>query len=320
MNFSSSSQAQISQSTVNNTIIHANSVQLTNTQRRRSGFKSLSARSEKDGASMIFDQEISKTRVEMLVDVRQGLPVINYVAKHEEISRKIVGESGQWFLKTKEFEDWKNGKFTGIIAVGHPGAGKSCLFSLVVSHLQEQGKPVRVVYLYLDHQQAESQTPTNIISTLLHQLLLSYSELPESATALYSQLGLDQGLPPLRVLVSTLIALCRDTNYRTYIVLDAFDESKPSFQTELAHILEDLLKAQVQLFATTRPSAERLVTLADGIHFKKVPIQATASDLSMFLKEKLNAKRTFQSLVGTDFGQEVIKTIVSKSEGVYVII
>ncbi len=64
---------------------------------------------------------------EMLVDVLEKLPSINYLQSHEEASRKVMGGCGQWLLKDEKYEAWKNGKFTGFLSLGDPGVGKTCL-------------------------------------------------------------------------------------------------------------------------------------------------------------------------------------------------
>ncbi|TFK61476.1 hypothetical protein BDN72DRAFT_965138 [Pluteus cervinus] len=266
----------------------------------------------------ISGHETIKTQEKMLVDVLQKLPSINYLQSHEEASRKVIGESGQWFLKNERFEDWKNGKFTGFLSLGDPGVGKTCLVSIVISHLQKLSGPSRVAYLYMSHQKAESQTLTHIVSILLRQLLSSYDSLPDSLVGLYNQLSLDQG-PRLNMLVSALAGLCTDPKFRTYIVLDALDECKPSYQTEFMQILEQLLAAQAQLLATSRPASEDIGDLFDKPYCIKYPITASSSDISSFLKQKLDTKEAFRTILDDNFKKEMIQTIDSRSQGVFLI-
>ncbi|TFK61100.1 hypothetical protein BDN72DRAFT_863858 [Pluteus cervinus] len=264
--------------------------------------------------------EVTKTRKEMLSEVLQKLPSINYLQSHDEASRKIIGESGQWLLHTDKFQDWKNGKLTAFLAVGDPGVGKTChvYSSLVVSHLQELGGPTRVAYLYLCYQKAQSQTPTNILSILLQQLLTTYSSLPDCAVGLYDQLSLDQG-PQLKVLIKALISLCTDASYKTYIILDALDECQHSFQPELLDILEQMLAAHVQLFATSRPASKDIRALFNKAYCAQYSIRATTSDISSFLKQKLETKKALGDIMDEKFRKEVIQTIRSKSQGVFLI-
>ncbi|TFK60186.1 hypothetical protein BDN72DRAFT_883718 [Pluteus cervinus] len=263
--------------------------------------------------------EVSKECSEMLADILKKLPSLTYLQSHEEALKKIIGESGQWFLKLEKFEDWKNGKSTAFLALGEPGVGKTCLLSTVISHLQKLQGPTRVAYLYLHHQEAGSQTPINIISVLLRQLLLTYSSLPESVIGLFDKFGLDQGPPQLQTLVTALIGLCKDTNYKTYIVIDALDECKPFYQTELKGILEQLLTNQVQLFATTRPLSEDIESLFNNAYSTKYSIRATASDISGFLKQKLEVRTSLDGVMDEEFKSKVIQTIRAKSLGVFLV-
>ncbi|TFK60555.1 hypothetical protein BDN72DRAFT_779273 [Pluteus cervinus] len=257
----------------------------------------------------------------MLDEVKQKLHSLNYLQSHNEALRKITGQSGQWFLRTEKFVDWEQRKNAAMLGLGDPGVGKTCLVSLIISHLQKLQDlvPVRVAYIYLCYQEAESQTPTNIISTLLKQLLLTYSCLPGFAITLYQQLTLDQGLPNLGLLVTTLINLCKDTSYRTFLVIDAFDEVKSSYQAELVEIIKQLVTSKVQVFITSRPSSEDLGHLFNEPHTSKYFIRATTDDISWFLKQKLEAKKSLESILDEKFKTEVIQTIRSKSQGVYVL-
>ncbi|TFK60369.1 hypothetical protein BDN72DRAFT_940121, partial [Pluteus cervinus] len=267
------------------------------------------------------DPKALQERKEMLAYVQEKLQG-NYLQHHEEACRKIIGESAQWLLKSQKFEDWVNGKLIGFLGVGDPGVGKTCIASLVVSHLKKlpETARARVVYVYLRHQEAESQTPTNILSILLKQLLLTYTSLPDAALGLYNQLKLDQGLPQFHVLVTALLDICTDPNFRTYIVVDALDECNLSYQEELLSVLDKLLGKQVQVFATSRPSFEDAVSLFKELHCSKYPIRATKDDISSFLKQKLETKQSLKSLMADQaFKVEVIQIIESKADGVFLI-
>ncbi|TFK59200.1 hypothetical protein BDN72DRAFT_906076 [Pluteus cervinus] len=192
---------------------------------------------------------------EMLVQVRQKLAALGYLENHKEASGRTDKETGGWFLEIKDFQDWCNaiGEVKAILAVGDPGVGKTCLVSLIIEHLQRTYGHTAVAYFYLHSQEADAQTPTKIVSTLLKQVLSTYSSLPDFAIRLYDQL--DQGTPQLEVLVTTLLNLLQDKQTTTFIVLDVLDECKESYQQDFIHFLRQLLQAKVQLFATCRPSS-----------------------------------------------------------------
>ncbi len=65
---------------------------------------------------------------EMLVEVWQKLPSLNFLQSHEEASRKIMEGSVVEFLGTSQFQDWKTGKSgNAFLGLGDPGVGKTCL-------------------------------------------------------------------------------------------------------------------------------------------------------------------------------------------------
>ncbi|TFK66023.1 hypothetical protein BDN72DRAFT_880571 [Pluteus cervinus] len=259
---------------------------------------------------------------EMLKKVQKDLVCLNYLQSHIAAFKQTEEGTGQWFLNTKEFQDWKQGcQVRALLGSGDPGAGKTCILSLVINllqQLQKSGHPTvaRVAYFYLHHQDAKIQSPANIVATLLKQLLLSYSSLPESALILYEQLELEQGPPQLEVLVTTLLNICQDKQFTTYIVLDALDECMDTYQPELISVLQQLLTVDVRLFATCRSAYQDIMAPFKGPHCVKLTIQASQEDVARFLKKKLESKESFKSIMTSQFQEEVISDIQSKTNGV----
>ncbi|TFK72116.1 hypothetical protein BDN72DRAFT_876711 [Pluteus cervinus] len=257
-------------------------------------------------------------RREMLIQVRQKLAVVSYLESHGEASRRTDEETGGWLLDTKVFQDWSNaiGEVKAILAVGDPGVGKTCLVSLVIEHLQRT-YPTQVAYFYFHSQEAEAQTPNKIVSSLLKQLLSTYSSLPDLAIRLYDQL--DQGIPQLEVLVTTLLNLLQDKQATTFIVLDALDECKESYQQDFIHFLRQLLQAKVQLFVTSRPTSADIGDLFNISSCIKQPIKANPFDIQKVLTKKLESKKSLGKIMNGEFKAEAIETIQSRAQGVFLI-
>ncbi|TFK67840.1 hypothetical protein BDN72DRAFT_72839 [Pluteus cervinus] len=253
---------------------------------------------------------------EMLIQVQQKLAVLSYLDSHEEASRRTDKETGSWFLDAKVFQDWCNaiGEVKVILAVGDPGVGKTCLVSLIIEHLQRIYGHTAVAYFYLHSQEAEAQTPTKIVSSLLKQLISTYSSLPDLAIRLYDQL--DQGIPQLEVLVTTVLNLLQDKQTPTFIVLDALDECKESYQQDFIHFLRQLLQTKVQLFVTCRPTSADIGDLFNISCCIKQPIRANPSDIQKVLTKKLESKKSLGKIVNGEFKAEAIETIQSRAQGI----
>ncbi|TFK67686.1 hypothetical protein BDN72DRAFT_879521 [Pluteus cervinus] len=264
----------------------------------------------------------TEKRAEMLHEVLQKLPTLGYSQDHDKTLRQTEQGTGQWFFNMKDFQKWCNGSpnTKAFLALGDPGVGKTCLVSLIIDHLQKQcNSPAQVAYIYLSHQEAEKQTPTKIVSTLLSQVLSTYKALPEYLTGLYEQLKLGQGSPQLGVLITALLNICKDKQMTTYIIFDALDECKSSYQPELIRFIQQLFTAEAWVLATCRPAAKDFEGIFDQVHAAKQTIRASADDISGFLNKKLESSARLQSLGNHQFWQKVVSIINTKSQGVFLI-
>ncbi|TFK67845.1 hypothetical protein BDN72DRAFT_770189 [Pluteus cervinus] len=252
----------------------------------------------------------------MLYQVQQKLPALSYLESHGEAFNRTDKDTGKWLFNTKKFQDWSNGKpeVKGILVLGDPGVGKTCLVSLVIDHLQRTHGPSWVTYLYLHHQEAEAQTPAKIVSSLLQQILSNYSTLPDIAIGLYDHL--EQGPPQMEVLVATLLNLLKDKQTAFFLVLDALDECKESYQPKLITLLKQMLTAKVQLLVTCRPTSADIKDLFDMPSCITQQMRATADDIQTFLAKKLESKKSLKSIINGQFQQNAIETIESKAQGV----
>ncbi|TFK67243.1 hypothetical protein BDN72DRAFT_799231, partial [Pluteus cervinus] len=266
-----------------------------------------------------YHTQPGKSGGQMLDEVLQKLPSLDYLKSHEEALRRADRGSGTWFLDSKDFQNWSSGSLDtrAILALGDPGVGKTCLMSIVIQYLQQLGSSARVAYVYLHHKEAKLQSLTDIVSTVLKQVLSTYDNLPECVTSLHKQLKLGQGLQ-LEVMITALLNICKEKHATTYILIDALDECEPSHQGELVSFLKQLLP-EAWVFATCRKAYRSIEGLFNTEHCVKPTIRASASDISSFLRKKLEGNLLLQSILDTQFQQTLISTIESKSQGVFLI-
>ncbi|TFK67250.1 hypothetical protein BDN72DRAFT_915034, partial [Pluteus cervinus] len=261
-----------------------------------------------------------KSGSEMLAEVLQKLPALDYLKIHEEALRRTDQDSGKWYLDSMEFQSWCNGSMEvkGILALGDPGVGKTCLTSLVIQHLKRLDRPVKVAYIYVQLEGVKLHSLTNIVLTLLKQILKTYDSLPEYASSFYKQFKLGEDLP-IEVLTTTLLGACNDKHTPIYIVFDALDEFKHSHQGELVTLIKQLLAAGAWVFATCRQAYRSIEGLFDPEHCLKHIIRANASDINNFLKKRLEGNVLLKSILDDQFQNMIISTIVSNSQEVFLI-
>ncbi|PHH73516.1 hypothetical protein CDD80_3760 [Ophiocordyceps camponoti-rufipedis] len=79
--------------------------------------------------------------------VLQWLTPHEFWPQHNDFSARRQEGTGQWLLKTEEFEVWRETKGRILLCQGIPGAGKTILASSVIDSLQTRGKTSRRLYV-----------------------------------------------------------------------------------------------------------------------------------------------------------------------------
>jgi len=135
--------------------------------------------------------------------------------------------------------------------------------SVLVDHLCDQviEQDMVVACFYYDFASREAQTPTNMLGSLVKQLLNGLGEIPgEIVQRFRSQKraigGRKLQLPDLvKMFVAVSASQC------TFICVDAFDECLPEYQLEVVNALEQILERspKVQVFMTGRSHIREVV-------------------------------------------------------------
>ena len=139
--------------------------------------------------------------------IRAWLSPLEPQVRHQDIREQRVDSIGNWLLETREFRSWYNGNENGgsdhmvLFCYGDPGVGKSYIWyerppvrnkqssllligrdgsSVVVDYLCNQAieKSIAVACFYYDFASREAQSPTNILGSLLKQLLPGLGAIP----------------------------------------------------------------------------------------------------------------------------------------------
>jgi hypothetical protein len=172
-----------------------------------------------------------------------------------------------------------------------------------------------VAYFYFDFQDQGSQTPTEVLSSILRQLVEAKGSLETPQAVLDAYTRSWQSKMPLSV--QDLLQLISDVSVAsraTYIVLDALDElDGHKHRRPFLQALRELREINnVRIFVTCRPHFREIETLLDPcLH---VTIEAREGDLRTHLFQQLD-KGEMSDIVDEDFGNRIIETLVSKAHG-----
>lgn len=202
-----------------------------------------------------------------------------------------------------------------------PGAGKTILTSTVIRHLQsifENDDTVSIAYLYCNFRRGQDQKPTDLLTSLLKQLLQKQPLVPEYLKRLYKrhQIGASRPLDT-EILKSLYYIIVR--NSRTFIIIDAVDECQVS-NGDRKRFLSDIFnlqtKGQVSLFATSRFIPDIIKEFEGSLSLE---IRAHDDDVRTYLDK--NMFNLPLCVLRDPTLQEQIKTEIVKSvDGMYILL
>src|SRR5271170_1914985 len=181
-------------------------------------------------------------------------PVDMSTQQKDFINRRHEG-TGLWLLDSKEFNGWVDRSKQTLFCPGMPGAGKTVITSIVVDHLYNKFRndpAVGIAYLYCNFRQQHEQKPTDLLLSLLKQLVQEQPFIPENVQSLYKHHKAKRTRPLLDEISKSLQSVV--ANYsRVFIIVDALDEcsdgDRRRFLSEIFNIQD---KIGVSLFATSR--------------------------------------------------------------------
>jgi hypothetical protein len=250
--------------------------------------------------------------------VLQWIKVTDPSSNHNAARKKHQPTTGEWFLQSKQFVAWLEGRIPSVWVHGIPGAGKTILCSTVIDHVAEFCNPdsrQRHAYFCFDFNDANKRTVTGMLRSSLQQL--SAVNLCPELDRLYQQCGEGNHEPRVEALVETVILLLSSSD-RTFLVLDALDEC--SERDELVDIIARILtESQVAVLATSRNErniAESLqVTVAnitclgndDGV----------ADDISLHVQKCLQEDKRLKGWP-QKIKQEIREALIDGAHGVYI--
>lgn len=176
----------------------------------------------------------------------------------------------------------------------------------------------KIAYLYVDYKRHSEQNAVLVASCLLKQILCQYPSSPKPALELFKKFQEKKALPQWSTIRSILIETCSDNrNGKHFIVIDALDEyDKGEDRGEMLKLIRELRKANVRLFATSRPFPDDIMNCFTGA--STVEVGASESDLVGYIEGKIHEATQLRAVMKKKLVKEITNTIVEKAQGMYV--
>jgi Cdc6-like AAA superfamily ATPase len=265
---------------------------------------------EKDVHTLVHKQDDQKRQIAL-----NWLAPVDYASQqHDFIIRRQEG-TGQWLLRSPEFQTWLENSGQTLFCPGIPGAGKTIIAAIVVEYLlaKFQHDPhTGITYIYCNFRRQDDQTVEKLLANLLKQLAQRQSSLPESVHDLHENYKKTGTLPSLRQISAALHSTAAAYK-RVFIIIDALDECQDLARTKL---LDDLFNLQTQargnILATSRVNDD-IERRFEGC--STIEISAANEDVLAYLNDQLTLRRS--TVLNDDIQEKVRDAVLRAADGMY---
>jgi Cdc6-like AAA superfamily ATPase len=273
----------------------------------------------KTGVDLLHERQDNRERREEYQAILDWLTLIDFASQQSGFTHKRQEGTGEWLLKSEEFHNWVSQSKQTLFCPGIPGAGKTIITSIVVNHLWTKFRndpSVGIAYLYFDFRRRQEQKPTDLLASILKQLIQRRPSMPDSAMTLYNRHNIERTRPSFDEISEVLKFVINDYS-RVFIVIDALDEGHV-YDGDRGRLLSEIFNLQAKtganFFATSRSIPEITRKFEGSL---SVEIRASNDDVRIYLDGKISQLRPF---VARNFTlQEEIKTKIIKAvDGMYV--
>ena len=168
--------------------------------------------------------------------------------------------------------------------------------SLVVDRLCDQtsGQNTVVSCFYLDFAARKEQSATNVLGSLLKQMVGGMERIPEEISRAFQQQKTTIGgrRPQLGNIVKMLQLIT--SSRRTFMCIDAIDECSGAQRARLLDSLKLILdkSPDTRIFVTGRPPIRAEVQNRLAGHVKSVSVSPAGNDITRYLRIKLQEDET----------------------------
>ncbi|KAJ2986541.1 hypothetical protein NUW58_g4975 [Xylaria curta] len=246
---------------------------------------------------------------------------LDYSATDADRFSRLHPGTGQWFLRSKEFNTWKTTAQATLFCPGLQGTGKTFMSSLVINHLFEYVSKDRnsaVAYLYCNFECQEQQEAGDLFTALLKQLLSGRRRAPppEDVNLLYNRHKSASSKPYIGEILKALWSIISSYS-KVFIVVDALDECrKPERKRLLSELLGFQRTLNLNLLATSRND---LIIQAELGNCPSLPIRANEGDVRSYVEAHISGVSDLIAEESPQFINDIVQRIVAGSGGMFLL-
>ncbi|OGM48268.1 hypothetical protein ABOM_002077 [Aspergillus bombycis] len=250
------------------------------------------------------------------------IPANDYGFRYTKVLSERQEGTGGWLLESSEFRSWLSDETNMLFCPGIRGSGKTVMMSMVIEHLLHTYPSDKlaehrtaVTFLYCDYKMRDQQDVSQLLSSMLKQLLQQTPVIPVEVKSLYErQSTLDIGMG-LREVKDALLWTLQGYD-RAYLVVDAVDECAEDVQVDLVSCIRELQESRHVKALITSRDIRRIVRQFEDDTI--LPIHAHTEDVQKYVEGNMARLPAFIAR-NIDL-QEMVKTqIVQRTEGMFLL-
>jgi hypothetical protein len=237
---------------------------------------------------------------------------------HATARQRHQSRTGDWLLKSSQYQNWKTGALIHLWLYGKAGCGKTILCSTAIEDIRntcEHDPDTSFAFFYFSFSDERKQSDGDLLRSLVAQLgwrepgLSMLRQAYENARQ--NVLGPDE----LENILSASIRSCG----RVYLLVDALDECPEDNETRqgvlrrLERLTQDTLN--LKIFATSR-ELDRIRKPMEGLASEPLPVvtRAVDVDIQVYLSSQLSRDPNLREL-SAEIRTLIEGTIASQADG-----
>ncbi|KAK5405278.1 hypothetical protein LTR06_008973 [Exophiala xenobiotica] len=235
---------------------------------------------------------------------------------HNAAKRLYEDKTGDWVLRSSDWDDWINTRIRSLWIHGIPGAGKTVLAAHTIETIlricEAKDKRTTCVYYYCYHGHNQDES-VPCLRWLVSQLLRQADKVPTLAWKVYHSAREPDTAVLLEVLHEVL-----DCFDRVYVAVDALDESqsRQNLLDVLNVLVTDLRFGKIQLLATSREYSDiklKMDRVSRSLSMSNCFVEA---DIRIYVAAKVASEAKFQRWP-SDLRIEVETTLSTGAKGMF---
>ncbi|KAJ7577658.1 ankyrin repeat-containing domain protein [Mycena floridula] len=289
-------------------------------------FVMLAIQNDHIALSRVIHQDIQGIQAHnMNADLRafsEWLSPIDFQATQQNHLAKRAPGTGHWLLEDIEFERWTAGQIKILWCPGNPGVGKTMLASTAVNHLRNQlsQRDVGVACIFFDYNTSSSQSVADIFGSIIRQLLIDSSSIPESLESLHTSFQSRKSRPTsLSAMAQALQAQIRLYSH-VYLVVDALDECPVDIRDDFISTIRSLTESgHLNVLITSRDIS---IIAQEFTNETRINVQAHDEDVLSYITYRIEREKRLKTIVKEDavLKREIVHQVTEKAAGMFLLV